>query len=89
MSNYAKIHPVSFGISWGLVWGLSVFALAFIPELLNYGSGIATALESIYPGFNTDFVGALIGFVLAFIDAGVGALVVAFIYNTIEGLLNH
>jgi hypothetical protein len=89
MSNYAKLHPVSFGISWGLVWGLSVFSLAFIPGLFNYGSGMATALESIYPGFNTDIVGALIGFVLAFIDAGVGALIIAFIYNTVEGLLNN
>ena len=76
--NKLKVLPLA--LAMGVTWGLGIILLGWIA-----GSGWrAKAVEvfgNAYPGYAASFLGGLIGGLWAFIDAFVGGLVFAVVYN--------
>lgn len=73
-------NPLSFGLALGLLLALSVVSVGVVSGLFGVQLGLFHSLSSVYVG-SPDVVGILIGAVLAFVDAFVGGVILAYLYN--------
>lgn len=76
-----KLNIKAFGLSCGLMWGLGVFFLTWWLIILEGNGAPGFFLTRIYRGYTLTPVGSVVGAVWGFIDAGVGGLVFAWLYN--------
>ncbi|OGC03845.1 hypothetical protein A2276_08345 [candidate division WOR-1 bacterium RIFOXYA12_FULL_43_27] len=80
-----KLDPLKFGLSAGIIWGIGVFMMALIAKETSYGIGFVSALGKIYIGEGPTFLGAILGMIYGFFDAGIGFFVFAWLYNKLAG----
>jgi len=80
-----KLHAAKFGVALGIVWAFCCVFLSFSTMLFNWGNAWVDLLASLYIGYAPTVIGALIGMVWGFIDAFIGGLVVAWLYNKMVG----
>lgn len=78
---YAKIHAIKLGLAAGIIWGVSLFALTIICIHTGYAEGLLNALADLYPGYSITYVGALVGGLIGFADAGICFFLLAWLYN--------
>tara|TARA_Y200000002_G_scaffold379521_1_gene388941 strand:- start:8250 stop:8498 length:249 start_codon:yes stop_codon:yes gene_type:complete len=67
-------------ISFAILWGGSILGLGIMANF-GYGVEFVTLLSSVYIGYSTSPLGILIGTIWAMVDAAVGALIFALLYN--------
>jgi hypothetical protein len=77
----AKLDIKAFGLSMGIVWGLAMLSLGLINTGSRWGSGIVEAMSTLYIGYKPTVLGSVIGGIWGFFDAGIGGVVVAWLYN--------
>lgn len=78
-----KLNALKFGIAAGIVWGISVFLVAIIAGRTGFMMGFVTALGNYYIGEGPGFIGAFVGMIYGFFDAGIAAYIFALIYNVL------
>ena len=76
-----KLDVKAFGIACGIVWGGCMLFLGLVDTFTMWGSGIAEVMASLYIGYEPTLLGAIIGGLWGFADAGVGGLLIALLYN--------
>lgn len=78
-----KIHVKAFGAAGGLLWGLSLFIWTLLLALtgIDLGRGFLELFIGIYPAYSISVVGAFAGLLIGFLDAGIGFLIFALLYN--------
>ena len=76
-----KIRPLGFGMSIGILWGLSVVIISLLSIYFSYGTAVVTFLTTVYLGYELTLVGVLIGTGWAFLDGFVGGFLLAAVYN--------
>ena len=83
MNHYLKLSPLAMGLALGIIWSLSFLSFCMLYTYTGYyGLGVIEALSGLYIGFEiTSYVGILIGVAWAFLDAFLGGLILAFLYN--------
>ncbi len=79
----ARLEVVSLGLAFGIMWALGVFILGIMAAAADWGTEIVVLMSSVYLGFDPTFAGSLIGAAWGFVDAGVGGLLIAWLYNVI------
>ena len=79
-----KLSIKALGLSLGIVWGAAMFLLGLFVMWFNWGAGMVDAMASLYIGYKATFLGSLIGGVWGFIDAGIGGVVIAWLYNKLS-----
>ena len=77
----AKLDVKAFGLACGIIWGIGVFLLGIGGLLFGYGAKCGEALASVYIGYTPTLLGSAIGGIWAFVDAGIGGLIIAWLYN--------
>ena len=77
----AKLIVKAFGLAVGIVWGVGMFVLGIIAMAFGYGDRFVEILSSLYIGYKATFLGSIVGAVWGFIDAGIGGIIVAWLYN--------
>jgi hypothetical protein len=77
----AKLDLKAFGLSFGIVWGFAMLSLGLINMGCNWGSGIVESMSTLYIGYKATVLGSVIGGIWGFFDAGIGGVVVAWLYN--------
>ena len=80
-----KLNALKFGVACGIVWGISVFFIALIAKETDVGIGIVDTLGKVYIGEKATWSGAFLGLIYGFFDAGIGGLLVAWVYNLLLG----
>ncbi|MFA5162331.1 MAG: bacteriophage holin [Elusimicrobiales bacterium] len=80
-----KLNERAFALSLGIVWGASIFLLGLINIFCGWGNGIAQAMSTFYIGYKPTFAGSIVGGIWGFADAGIGGLLVAWLYNKFSG----
>jgi len=76
------LHPWAFGFAAALLWAVAIFVLAIINAAGGaYGARFIFSLSAFYIGYAPTFIGAIIGAIWAFFDAGIGFLIFAWLYN--------
>lgn len=76
-----KLNTKAFGLSIGIVWGISVFLLTIWSLVMGYEGKTLEKLSKVYLGFSVSYLGAVIGLIWGFIDGFIGGAVVAWLYN--------
>jgi len=79
-----KLNVKAFGLACGLVWGACAFIFALWGMAYAPAAEVVAWLGQFYIGFETGFLGAVIGFVWGVLDAGIGGLVLAWLYNKLS-----
>jgi hypothetical protein len=81
-----KLDAIKFGLTCGIVWAGGVLCLGLLSSLFNWGTPMVKALGSLYLGYKASPLGISVGTLWAFVDGGVGGLVIALVYNWLLGL---
>jgi len=76
-----KLDVKALGLTLGIVWGGGMFLLGLTALLGGWGTQWVRAMGSLYIGYEPTVVGSIIGGAWGFVDAGIGGLLIAFIYN--------
>ena len=80
-----KICPVSFGLSLGVVWGISLLIMGLVAHHFMYGKPFVAAMAQLYIGYNPSIIGSVIGGLIGFVDAFIGGFIIAWLYNVFSG----
>jgi hypothetical protein len=76
-----KLNVKAFGLALGIVWAVVVFLLGVLAMLFSWGAAWVELLSSIYIGYKMTLLGSVIGAIWGFIDAFIGGIIVAWLYN--------
>jgi hypothetical protein len=76
-----RIDVKALGLTLGIVWGAAMFLLGLINMGRILGSGIIQAMSTLYVGYSPTIPGSIIGGIWGFLDAGIGGVVIAWLYN--------
>jgi len=76
-----KLDVKALGLSLGITWGASVLIVGIMSMLFNWGTDIVNFLSTYYIGYKATFLGSLIGGIWGFVDAGIGGVIIAWLYN--------
>ncbi len=77
----AKLDVRALGISCGAVWGLSLVIMAIINMVSGWGWSFMYFMGKVYVGYNATVPGCIVGFLWGFVDAGIGGVAIAWVYN--------
>lgn len=80
----AKLDVRAFGLACGIVWGAGMFIIGLMTAFSTWGAGFERVMSTLYIGFSPTLLGSVIGAAWGFVDAGIGGLVVALIYNKLS-----
>ena len=75
-----KLNVKALGLACGIVWSACCFCLG-IMAMFNWGNALVDVLGSMYIGYKATVLGSIIGGIWGFFDAGIGGLVIAWLYN--------
>ena len=76
-----KINVKAFALACGITWGVAMLFLGIINIFCDWGSGIEEVMSTLYIGYSATVPGSIIGGIWGFIDAGIGGLLIAWLYN--------
>ncbi len=76
-----KLDAKALGLALGITWGACTFLMGIAAMQFNYGTGLVNAFSSLYIGYKATFLGSVIGGIWAFFDAGIGGILIAWLYN--------
>jgi hypothetical protein len=80
-NNCNRLCIGSFAFAGGFVWGLGLFLLGLVNIWCQWAGEWVTFFSHGYVGYEATFVGALIGGAWGFLDAFIGCMIFAWIYN--------
>jgi len=76
-----KLNAVSFGLALAVLWALVVLVMGITAMTIGYGASFVGIVGQFYIGYSASVLGIIIGIVWAFIDAFLGGLIFAWLYN--------
>jgi len=79
--DFHKLHPLSLGISVGLIWGVGLLIATYASANMGYLAEFFALLTGMYPGYTVSQSGMIAGLVFGFIDGFVGGYVFGWLYN--------
>jgi len=79
-SKSLKLDVKAAGLALGTVWGAGVL-IAGLLAMTGFGAEFVAAIGQYYIGYAATLIGSIIGGVWGFIDAFIGGVVIAWLYN--------
>ena len=76
-----KIDIKAFGLAGGILWSAGVLIMGLLAMGCGYCGNFVAGLGNFYLGYSASFLGSIIGAVWAFVDAGIGCAIFAWLYN--------
>ncbi len=76
-----KLNVKAIALAAGIVWGAVVFIFAWWAAFYGPALDVVNFMGHFYLGYAAGLLGSLIGFVWGFLDAGIGGLIFAWLYN--------
>jgi hypothetical protein len=76
-----KVDVKALGLSCGIMWGSAMLILGLLNTFSTWGSGLEELMGTLYIGYKPTIVGSLIGGIWGFFDAGVGGVILGWLYN--------
>ena len=78
------LNARAFGLSAGIIWGLCIFIMTFFAFFTGYGFDFMNAISKLYIGYTVSIFGAFVGAVYGFVDAFIAFYIFAWLYNFIR-----
>ncbi len=79
----AKLDIKAFGLTAGILWGVAMIIIGVADIYTSWADSFGAIMSSAYIGYSPTWVGSLIGGVWGFIDAFIGGIIFAWLYNAI------
>lgn len=79
-----KLNIKAFALACGIFWGLAVLLLTWWVIAFDQAQEDSLSLLKLYPGYTVTPIGSLIGMLGAFIDALIGGVIFAWLYNKLS-----
>ena len=79
-----KLNAHALGVSLGGIWALAILLVGFTAIWFGYGVEFVEFWSTLYVGYGATIGGSVIGAVWAFIDAYIGGVLVAWLYNKLS-----
>jgi hypothetical protein len=76
-----KLNVKAFALACGICWGGGMFILGILDTISTWGDAWGALMATIYLGYSPTILGSIIGGIWGFIDAGIGGMVIAWLYN--------
>jgi len=76
-----KLDVKAFGLAFGIMWGALMFLLGLTNIFCHWGIVIQEVMANLYIGYKPTFLGSIIGGIWGFFDAGIGGVIIAWLYN--------
>lgn len=76
-----KIDPKAFGLACGILWAAGIAFMGLTATVCTWAQPFVDVVGTMYVGYTASIVGAVIGAVWGFIDAGIGGALLAWLYN--------
>ncbi|MDE1921628.1 MAG: bacteriophage holin [Candidatus Omnitrophica bacterium] len=76
-----KLDIKAFGLAGGILWSAGVFIMGISAMTCGYCAKFVAALGTFYIGYSATIPGSIFGAAWAFLDAGIGCAVFAWLYN--------
>lgn len=70
-------------LSIGITWALAIFLLGLVAMIWGWGAEAVAGLGTLYFGYDSTFLGSIIGAIWAFVDGLICGVLIAWIYNKI------
>lgn len=77
-------NVINFGITCGLTCGSYIFLIFIVAWQFHYGTGLVDLMSEWYVGTDLSLNGAFIAFFWTLIDAFIGGVIFAAIYNFLQ-----
>jgi hypothetical protein len=77
----ARLDVKALGLALGILWGACMFLIGLTSMLFDWGSAWVGGLSSFYIGYKATLLGSIIGAAWGFVDAGIGGVIIAWLYN--------
>jgi hypothetical protein len=77
----AKLDVKALGLALGITWGACTFLVGLTAMFWGWGIGFVDAIGTLYIGYDISILGSIIGGLWGFVDAGIGGVVIAWLYN--------
>jgi hypothetical protein len=78
-----KLNVKAFALTCGIVWGFGLFALTWWIIAFDGATHEVTLIGRLYRGYNISPIGSIVGLLYGFFDAGIGGVIMAWLYNAI------
>jgi hypothetical protein len=78
-----RFHILCFGLALGIVWGVGVFLMGISAMFSGWGIDLVKLTGTTYLGYQPTWIGSLIGGLWGFVDAFIGGVIFAAIYNAL------
>ena len=79
-----KLNPIALGTAAGIGLALYFFMLVLLAMYANWGNAFVEMIGSVYLGVDVSWKGALLILPWSFVDAFIGAFIIAWIYNKLN-----
>lgn len=76
-----KLNVKALGLALGIIWAAAAFLIGMWGSFYAPAGVMVDFMGQFYLGYATGFVGAIIGAVWGFLDAGIGGVIIAWLYN--------
>lgn len=81
-----KLNVKAFALACGLLWAFALFVMTWWLIIADGATGDKIFIGRFYIGYNVSPLGSFIGIIWAFLDAGIGGAIFAWLYNNLECL---
>ncbi len=79
-----KFNIKAFGLTSGIVWGLSVFLATFWILIMGASGKTLGKLSKFYIGYSVSWGGAFVGLIWGFVDGLIVGAIFAWLYNKLS-----
>ena len=76
-----KLNVKAFGLACGVLWGGGMLIMGLVDTVSTWGDAWGSVMASVYLGYAPTIGGSIIGGIWGFLDAGIGGLLLAWLYN--------
>ena len=85
MMTKIRLSPLALGLAMGILWGVAVLIMGLLATYYSYGTPFVTSVGVLYVGYEPTIAGAIIGGLIGFVDAFIGGVILAWLYNLFAG----
>ncbi|MFA5878768.1 MAG: bacteriophage holin [Candidatus Margulisiibacteriota bacterium] len=76
-----KLDVKAFALSAGILWGLGMLIIGLADISTTWADAFGAVMSTVYIGYAPTLIGSIIGGIWGFLDAAIGAMIFAWLYN--------